>query len=170
MPPEATQTGEQKPAPTGGEVTTPPAATQPQGSSTATGDDDGFVRIPKADYDKMISKRDQTNEQRRQESAFVNQLAWEREADDFLNDPENKKKFPDVVRNDLLGANSDEDFATLANTTQDRIVSATNKRIATIQTAGAPQLTPEQISEQEKLLKANPGKRSFMGWMKLKGV
>lgn len=161
----------ENPEGTGGqEPQTPPAATQPQGQSGAATDDDEVVTLKKSDYNNLISTRDKNHERASATEAYVMQMAQKNDIQEYLSNPEVKSKFPDVEVDDLMDAESPDDFEKLAGQTQARIDKAANRRLADIQQVGAPTISPDEKSAQLKKLKSNPGSQSFQKMLELEST
>ena len=162
---------ENQPVQTGGET---PAATEPQGEGAATGDQE-VVTVPKAEFDKMQksvrdlqSQRDRATESGRQTEAQVAYMAQEKDVEKWLSDPEVKKKFPDVEVDDLMADQLDaEEYEKIAAQTQARIDKAANRRIADIEKASDPTISPKDKAARLEQLKKNPGSSSFQEMLKL---
>jgi len=155
-------TPEQNPAGTGGgeENPTPPAASHTQdGQGAAT--EEELVSIPLKDYKALQSQRDRSNERARAVEAKVIQDMQKDDIKEYLSDPENKKKFPDVTIKDLMSAEDPEDFEQLALQTQERIDQAVQKRLADTQRATAPTLSPDEKAAKLKKLASNPSRESL---------
>lgn len=140
-------------------------ATQPQGQQGAATDDDEVVQIKKSDLKKLQSQRDGNHERARQTEYQVALMLQKQDINDFL--ATNKEKFPDVRTDDLLDAESEEDFETLAAQTQTRIDEAAQRRLGDLQKVGTPKLSPQEKAAQLKKLKENPGSGSFQKMLEL---
>lgn len=157
--PEGTDGKQEQPA---------PAATQPQGQAGAATDDDEMVSIRKSDLKNLQSQRDSNHERARVIEQHVIEDMQRKDISSFLDEPENKKKFPDVSVDDLMVADDPEQFASIAGQTQARIDDAVQRRLADTEKATTPVLSPEERSAQEKKLKSNPGSGSFQRMLDLR--
>lgn len=160
-------TDENLPAGTGGDT---PAATQPQGGSSAT--DDQTVTLSKEDYSNLIAQRDRANNDKSGLNDTVLTLAQEREEriksemiGDFLE--QNKEKYPDLTSDDLMTADSPEELETLATKRQRRYEDVVQEKLLKVQRTEAPILSPEEKAEELKRLKQNPGSDSFQRALEL---
>ena len=156
-----------EPVGTGGDE---PAAIPPQQPKGAATDDDEVVTLKKSDYQNLVSQRDRNHETARATELYVMEMAQKEDIKGFLSDEENAKKFPDVEVEDLMGAESPEDFEKLAGQTQARIDKAAQRRIADIQKATTPVLSPEDKAEELKKLKQKPGSASFQRMLELQST
>lgn len=143
----------------------PPSATPPPKAPDGASDDDELVTIKKSDLKKMQSQRDGNYERARQTEYQVALMAQEKDIEKFLST--NKEKFPDVKTEDLLDAESAEDFEKFAAQTQTRIDEAAQRRLGDLQKAQTPVLSPKEKAEQLKKLKENPGSSSFQKMLEL---
>lgn len=165
-------TPSEAPGQTGGEQ--PAAPVPPEAKGAVTGDDE-TVSISKSELEKLqksnkdlLSQRDRNHESARATEATVAQMAQEKEVEKWLSDPEVKKKFPDVEVSDLMEYPLDaEEFEKIAGQTQARIDKATNRRIADIERASAPSISPKDKSQRLKQLRENPGLGSFQEMLNL---
>jgi hypothetical protein len=155
---------------------TEPVETEPQGAATppdtapgAATDDDEVVQIKKSDLKKLQSQRDGNHERARQTEYQVALMLQKEDISKFLSDPENKKKFPDVETDDLLDAESEEDFEKLAGQTQARVDKAAQRRLGDLQTSQTPSMTPQEKAARLKQLKEKPGSASFQEMLSLQG-
>ncbi len=155
----------QNPEETGGEE---PAATQPQGQQGAATDDDEMTTISTKDLRALQSQRDRNHETARATEQVVMEMAQKQDINEFLSDAENKKKFPDVETSDLMAAESPEEFEALAGQTQARIDKAAQRRLADIEKATDPEISPEEKAAQLKKLRANPSTGSLEQAIELK--
>lgn len=146
-PPEA-------PAGTGDGNQTPPAATQtpPQEPAGASGDDE-TITLKKKDYNNLISQRDQAKNTSAATEAWVMEQAKKQDVRAWVK--ENKQKYPDVSIDDLMSAESEEELPKIAERTQRRIDDAVQSKLKTMNSATAPELTPEQRTEKRKALTGN---------------
>ncbi len=145
-------------------------ATQPQkDAGAATGDEDK-VTLSKKDYQNLVSQRDKGNERARATENWVMQAAMKEDINTFLNNPENKTKFPDVETSDLMDAEDEEDFEKLAAQTQNRIDKAANRRIGDIQKTETPTISPQEKAERLKKLKETPGSAAFQEMLDIKSL
>lgn len=145
-----------------------PAATQPQGQSGAATDDDEMVSIRKSDLKNLQSQRDSNHERARVIEQHVIEDMQRKDIGSFLDDPENKKKFPDVTVDDLMVADDPEQFVSIAGQTQARIDDAVQKRLADTEKATTPVLSPDERAQREKKLKSNPSSGSFREMVELR--
>lgn len=130
-------------------------------------DDDEMVSIKKSSLKKLQSESTKNFERTRQVEYQQALMLQKEDIKDFLGNPENKEKFPDVHVDDLLDAESEEDFEKLAGQTQKRIDEAAQRRLGDLQTAKTPTLTPQEKAAQLKKLKDNPGSPSFQKMLEL---
>jgi hypothetical protein len=152
------------PAPTGGE----PSPTAPEPSKDPQAAPDETVTIPKSEYEglqksnkDLLSQRDRNAEESKSKDDFLNQLAAERFIDDFLGKEENKKKFPDVKRDDLVGVSSPDDVEELAGNIQRRLDDHAQAKLESVQNTTAPVLSPQERAEKEKALKQSNDPKAF---------
>lgn len=142
-------------------------ATPPSEVPGAATDDDEVVQITKKDLKKLQSQRDSNHERARQTEYQVALMLQKDDIKSFLSDPENKAKFPDVEVDDLLDAESEEDFEKLAGQTQARVDKAAQRRLGDLQKVGTPTLSPKEKAAELKRLKENPGSASFQKMLEL---
>lgn len=142
-----------------------PPATDPQNDPGAATDDDEVVQIKKSDLKKLQSQRDGNHERARQTEYQVALMLQKQDIDKYLT--ENKTKFPDVLSDDLLDAESEEDFEKLAGQTQARIDKAAQRKLGDLQRTQTPTLSPKEKAAQLKQLKENPGSASFQKMLEL---
>lgn len=130
---------------------TPPAATQtpPNGQAGASGDDE-TITLSKKDYQNIISQRDKANNTSAATEAWVMEQAKKQDVRSWLK--ENKKDYPDVSLDDLMAAEDEDQLPTIATRTQRRIDDAVQSKLKTLNSATAPELTPEQRAEKRKAL------------------
>lgn len=155
------QTVPTPPAATDGQaphVQAPAATTQSNGGGTATGEEE-TITLKQSDYKNLISQRDKNAEASRSSEEFVMNLAKEREIDSFLT--VNKEKYSDVSRDDLMHLSDPDDLEKEAERVQRRFDDVVQKKLMDVQRTTAPIMSPEQRSEAEKQLKANPTRDSF---------
>lgn len=153
--------------PEGPDESNTPPATQPQGPAGAVTDDDELVQIKKSDLKNLQSQRDKNHNRLTQTEYQVALMQQKDDIKDFLSDPENKSKFPDVKVEDLLDAESEEDFEKLAGQTQTRIDESAQRRLGDLQKTQTPTMTPQEKAAQLKKLKENPGSASFQKMLEL---
>ena len=167
-----TTTPETTPEQPGGPA--PAAPVQPEAKGAVTGDDE-TVTISKSEFEKMqksnkdlLSQRDRNHESARATEAQVAQMAQEKDVEKWLKDPEQQKKFPDVNIDDLMEYPLDpEQYEKVAAQTQARIDSAVNRRIASIEKASEPSISPKDKAAKLKQLRENPGSGSFQQMLQL---
>lgn len=106
----------------------------------------------------LLSARDRNVESARRSEAFVDQLVQERYIDKFLVD--NKDKYPDLTRDDLMYVDDPEYLEQEATRMQNRISEAAQKRLEAIQNPQPPVLSPEDKAEKLKELKKDKGGRN----------
>ena len=144
---------------------TPPANPDSPTQGAATDEDDEVVTIKKSSLKKLQSDSTKNFERLRQVE-YHQALALQKEdIKGFLS--ENKEKFPDVRTEDLLDAESEEDFEKLAGQTQKRIDEAAQRRLGDLQKAGTPTLSPKEKAAELKKLQENPGSASFQRMLEL---
>lgn len=160
-------TSASEPAGTAPEPQAPAAATPPEQVQPAATDDDEVVTLSRSDYKNLVSQRDRNHETARATEAWVMAQAQKEDIKSFLDNPDNKSKFPDVEVDDLMDAMSEDDFEKLAGQTQARIDKAAQRRLADIQKTEQPVLSPQDKAEQLKKLKKNPGSASFQQMLEL---
>jgi hypothetical protein len=80
----------------------------------------------------------------------------------------NKTTYPDIDPEDLMGAESPEDFEVLAKARQRRYEDIVQKKLLDVQKADAPVLSPLEREAELKKLKANPDGSSFGKMLELK--
>lgn len=148
-------TDETQPGATGGEE---PAATNPQGNSAAT-DDGDHVTLSQEDYKNLIAARDRANNSASQSEEFVLTLAKERQIGDFLE--QNKEKYPDLTKEDLMSASDPDELEELATSRQNAYDRVVQKKLLEVQNATPPSLSPQEKAEKLRALKKNPGSGSF---------
>lgn len=148
--------------PTPGEATPPETNPEP-----VSQEGEKMITIPESSFKKLQSDSTKNFERLRNTEAWVMQEAQKQDISTFLGDAANKEKFPDVEVDDLMGSESPEDFEKLAGQTQARIDKAAQRRLADIQKAGDPSLSPEEKSAKLKKLKENPGSASFQEMLSL---
>lgn len=147
---------------------TPSGATGDKGGSGAnpSSNDDDFVKIPKSDYNKIISQRDANfNKAKTAEEKAEEALSWKEQQEEekargvyvtnFLE--ENSEKYPDVKKADLLHATTPEEVEAIAKRTQQVYTEAESKALAKIQASDDDSLTDEQI--EEEIAKLDPEKQ-----------
>lgn len=156
------------PAQTGDEVSTSPATTEQKKVVSETTDDNEMVTIKKSDYKNLQSQRDKnrTNSDEALERAtnaeqYAAQQMQKEDITEFLSDPANKEKYPDVELSDLLAATSDDQFEQLAIQTQARVDKAAQRRLGDIEKAGTPTMSPEDKAAKLKKLRENPSTNSL---------
>lgn len=152
--------------PTSGEAT--PEATPP--AEPASSEGEKMITIPESSFKKLQSDSTKNFERLRNTEAWVMQEAQKQDIKSFLDVPDNKQKFPDVEIDDLLDAESPDDFEKLAGQTQARIDNAVQRRLADNTKAGAPTMTPDEKAAKLKKLKANPGVSSLEQAIELQGT
>lgn len=156
---ESPQTPPQSPVETGAEQT--PAAATPPAQDKGAATDDDQVTLSKEDYKKLVSQRDRSNERARVTDNYVIEQMQKDDIKDFLGQEDMKKKYPDVVVEDLMVATSPDDFENIAKQTQARIDQSVQRKLGDIERAETPTLSPKERSEKLKQLKSNPGAGSL---------
>lgn len=158
------------PAGTGGgdPQDTPPAATQepPKDESGATKDGEKTITLKESDYKNLISQRDKNANEASANSEFVLTLAKEREIDSFLE--QNKEKFPDVQRKDLMYLDDPEMLEEAAGQMQARLDDHAQAKLKDVQTTTAPILSPEERTAQLKKLKSSDDPQAFEKMVELR--
>lgn len=153
------------PAPTGGGSSSEqPAATDVKGKGSAT--EEETVTLKKSDYNNLVGQRDRSNEQLDMVTDEVVTMRKKSDINTFLAD--NSEKYPDVVLDDLIHAESPEQLDDLATKAQNRITAATQKRLAEMETARVPKLSPQDRAKREAELKKKPGSSSFQEMVRLR--
>lgn len=140
-------------------------AIPPTNDPGAATDDDQKVTLSKEDYNNLISQRDKNHERSRQTEYQVAVMLQKEDIKEFLS--ENKEKFPDVKVEDLLDADTPEEFERYAGQTQARIDDAAQRRLGDLQRVQTPTLTPQEKAAEMKKLKDNPGSQSFQKFLDL---
>lgn len=149
-----------------------PAATPPNDPGTpATSDDDAdeMVQISKKDLKALQSQRDRSNETSRQTQAAVEALMKKDYVKDFLSDPENAKKYPDVEIEDLLGAEDEDDVVAMAEAQQQRVERLVQKRLDKIEVAEPPTISAKDKAAKLKALE-KPQPNAFQKFMQLNSM
>ncbi|WP_299376751.1 hypothetical protein [uncultured Kiloniella sp.] len=156
------------PAGTGGEPKSTPATTPPTKDVPGTTDDNETVTIKKSDLKNLQSQRDKnrsTSDEALERATNAEQYAAEQmqkdDINEFLSDPANKEKYPDVELSDLKAATSDDQFEELAAQTQARVDKAAQRRLGDIEKAGTPTMSPEDKAAKLKKLRENPSTNSL---------
>lgn len=152
---------ENNPGATGGQQ---PAATNPQGSPAASGDNnvpEGYELIRTEDKKNLISARDKANQESAGQGEFLQEIAKERAVGSFLK--ENAEKFPDVTQDDLMNAfaTNEEELEAEATRMQQRYEQVAQNRLKSMQKATPPTMSPADRAAREKALKENPSRSSF---------
>lgn len=139
------------PAGTGEAAPTAPAATQQptQEPSAASGGDE-TITLKKSDYNNLVAQRDRANNTSAATEAWVMEQAKKQDVRAFIK--ENKDKYPDVSVDDLMVAEDEDELPKIAEKTQRRIDDAVQSKLKTLNSATAPELTPEQRAEKRKAL------------------
>lgn len=129
----------------------PPAATQtpPNGQDGASGGDE-TITLKKSDYNNLVSQRDRANNTSAATEAWVMEQAKKQDVRAFIK--ENKSKYPDVSVDDLMAAEDEDELPKIAERTQRRIDDAVQSKLKTLNSATAPELSPEQRAEKRKAL------------------
>ena len=141
--------------------------TPPTDDGGTSPQDDDMVTISRKDLKALQSQRDSANEASRKALEGVEYLHQKDAAKDFLDDPENAQKYPDVKISDLIGVGSDN-FAEAAEQIQQDISDRFEARQARHVVDEAPSLTPEEKAAKLEELRKDPAKNGgFMGWLKL---
>lgn len=140
------------PAGTGDGTQTPPAATQtpPKEPAGASGGDEETITLKKSDYNNLVSQRDRANNTSAATEAWVMEQAKKQDVRAFIK--ENKDKYPDVSLDDLMAAEDEEELPKIAERTQRRIDDAVQSKLKMLNSATAPELSPEQRAEKRKAL------------------
>lgn len=163
-------TPQDDPAGTGGSDPqgTPPAATPtPQDDpSGATKDGEKTITLKESDYKNLISQRDKNANEASANSEFMLTLAKEREIDSFLE--QNKEKFPDVQRKDLMYLDDPALLEEAAGQMQARLDDHAQAKLKDVQSTTAPILTPEERSAQLKKLKSSDDPNRFEKMVELR--
>lgn len=155
------------PVETGG---TSPAATPPQDPATpAPLDDDDMVSISKKDLKALQSSRDKNFETSRQTQAAVEALMKKDYVKDFLSDPDNATKFPDVEIEDLLGADDEEEVIALAEAQQQKVERLVQKRLDKIEVAEPPTISSKDKATKLKELDT-PQPNAFQKFLNLNSM
>ena len=149
-----------------------PAATPPKDPSTpAPQDDDAdeMVSISKKDLKELQSQRDRNFETSRQTQAAVEALMKKDYVKDFLADPENAQKFPDVEIEDLLGAEDEDDVVNLATAQQQKVERLVQKRLDKIEVAEPPTITSKDKAAKLKALD-KPQPNAFQKFLQISSM
>lgn len=138
---------------------TPPAATDPNNQGTpANSDDDEMVTIPRKDLKALQSSRDKNFEISRQTQSAVESLMKKDYVKEFLADPTNAQKYPDVEVEDLLIADDEDEVAALAEAQQQKVEKLVQKRLAKIEVAEPPTISSkDRAAKLKSLEKPQPG-------------
>lgn len=149
-----------EPAGTGDEGNQPNSTATPQNKGgEAAKDGDETVTMSKKDYNNLVAQRDRNHEENAQSQGFLMTLAKEREIDSFLT--ENKEKYPDLERDDLMHLDDPELLEATANKLQRRFQDVAQKKLENVQVAGQPYVSAEDKAKQLADLKKNPKAGSF---------
>jgi hypothetical protein len=129
-----------------------PAATQTPTNAPdgASGGDEKTITLKESDYKNLISQRDRANSTSAATEAWVMEQAKKQDVRAFIK--ENKDKYPDVSVDDLMAAEDEDQLPEIAKRTQRRIDDAVQSKLKTLNSATAPELTPEQRAEKRKAL------------------
>jgi hypothetical protein len=135
--------------------------------------DDKTVTLSEADYKKLVGQRDRANNAKGDLDETVLTLAEERNLrikKDMITEyiEKNKTTYPDIDQEDLMGADSPEDFEELAKARQRRYEDIVQKKLLDVQKADAPVLSPTEREAELKKLKSNPDGGSFGRMLELK--
>ena len=152
---------------------TQPTATPPAQPTNPPATDDKTVTLSEADYKKLIAQRDRANNAKGELDETVLTLAEERNLrikKDMINEyiEKNKTTYPDIDQEDLMGAESPEDFERLAKVKQRRYEDIVQKKLLDVQKAQAPILSPQEREAELKKLASNPDDSSFGKMLELK--
>ncbi len=150
-----------------------PTATPPAQPTNPPATDDKTVTLSEADYKKLIAQRDRANNAKGELDETVLTLAEERNLrikKDMINEyiEKNKTTYPDIDQEDLMGAESPEDFERLAKAKQRRYEDIVQKKLLDVQKAQAPILSPQEREAELKKLASNPDGSSFGKMLELK--
>ena len=158
------------PGATGGEPQGDPAATNPKGGGSATGDSDQ-VTLSQEDYQNLVAARDRANEAARGNEGseeFLLTLAKEREIGSFLK--EHAEKYPDVSSEDLMHLDDPGQLEAEATRLQTRYEDIVQKKLHDVQIAdNSPRLTDEERSQQIDALRNSNDPQAFEKMAKLRG-
>ncbi len=147
-------------------VDDPTATPTPDLGTPAPTDDDAndMVTISKKDLKALQSSRDKNFETSRQTQAAVEALMKKDYVKDFLSDPENAKKFPDVEIEDLLGAEDEDDVIKLAEAEQQRVERKVQKHLSEVEIAEPPTISSKDKATKLKALDT-PQPNAFQKFM-----
>lgn len=138
---------------------TPPAATPPEKGQGAATEGDDTITLKKEDYKNLVSQRDRNANEANANQEFMLTLAKEREIDSFLK--ENKEKFPDVTRQDLMYLDDPDALEDAAVAMQRRLEDHVQAKLLDVQKTSAPILSPEERSQRLKKLKNSGDPQAF---------
>lgn len=157
-----------------------------QNTDTSASGDDEQVTLSVKDYKNLQSQRDSANEKlKKYESAksddddddssnspYDNKLVdilKEREIDNFLND--NKEKYPDISREDLMFLDDPDKLDKAANHLQTSINEKVQQKISNVQIAdNRPQLSAKDINKQIDQLENSNDPQAFEKMVDLKSI
>ena len=143
-----------------------PKATQvAKTDGAAPDDDDEVVTIKKSSLKKLQSDSTKNFERIRSTEYQVALMAQKADIKEYLT--ANKEKFPDVETDDLLDAESEEDFEKLAGQTQARIDKAAQRKLGDLQKVQIPTISPKDKAARLEQLKESPGSASFQEMLAL---